>query len=166
MCHRIAEALAERAAADLLVAKKLSPCSDIDDAVIGFYVQQAVEKSLKAVLTLRDVDFPMMVHDLKFLLTLAADSGLEVPAELTGTCWLTAWGTTYENGEASPGTLDRRHALAIGSTAVDWCFAEVGLAPDDHDDGSFNAVRPPPPPSPTPGLGRTETRGGSSDQRK
>jgi hypothetical protein len=45
---------------------------------------------------------------------------------LTGTGWLTAWGTTYENGEASPGTLDRQHAIAIGSTAVDWCFAEVG----------------------------------------
>lgn len=68
----------------------------------------------------------MMAHDLKFLLTLAANSGLEVPAELTSTGWLTAWGTTYENGEASPGTLDRRHALAIGGTAVDWCFAEVG----------------------------------------
>jgi HEPN domain len=134
--------------------------------VIGFYAQQAVEKSIKGALALRDVDFPMLAHDLKFLLTLAANSGLEVPAELTGASWLTAWAITYENGEASPGRLDRQHAIAIGSSAVDWCFAEAGSAPDGREDGSSNAVRSPPPSSSTPGLGRPETRGGSSGQRK
>lgn len=105
MPRRVAEALAKRAAADLLVAKRLGPCSDIDDAVIGFYAHQAVEKSIKVALALRDVDFPMMAHDLKFLLALAADNGIEVRAELTGTGWLTAWGMTYENGEAAPALL-------------------------------------------------------------
>lgn len=64
---------AERAASDLLVAETLGPCSDIDDAVIGFYAQQMVEKSLKVALALGDVGFRMMEHDLDFLLTLAAN---------------------------------------------------------------------------------------------
>ena len=127
MYRRVAEALARRAAGDLLVAETLGPCSDIDDAVIGFYAQQIVEKSVKVALALRDVDFPMMAHDLDLLLTLAADNDIEIPAELTGAAWLTAWGTTYENGEASPGTLDRQEVIAIGANAVAWC----GSLPSD-----------------------------------
>ena len=154
MSRGAAEALGKRAAGDLLVAETLGPCSDIDDAVIGFYAQQIVEKSVKVALALRDVDFPMMAHDLDLLLTLAADNDIEIPAELTGAAWLTAWGTTYENGEASPGTLDRQEVIAVGRAAVSWCddlTSETGPNREGEN--------PPPPPPPVPGLGRPETRG-------
>jgi len=96
----------------------------------------------------------MMEHDLDFLLTLIADSDIEVPAELTGATWLTDWGTTYENGEASPGVLDRGEAIAIGSAAVSWCADLIGA--NDPNTGGDN---PPPPPLSIPGLGRPETKG-------
>lgn len=154
MSHRVAEALAERAASDLLVAETLGPCSDIDDAVIGFYAQQMVEKSLKVALALGDVGFRMMEHDLDFLLTLAANGDIEIPAELTRATWLTAWGTTYENGEASPGRLDRQEAIEIGAAAVSWCANLVG-----QGDPNASGDSPPPAPPSVPGLGRPETKG-------
>ena len=150
----LAAVKAGRESVNASAAKTLGPCSDIDDAVIGFYAQQMVEKSLKVALALGDVGFRMMEHDLDFLLTLAAKGDIEIPSELTRATWLTAWGTTYENGEAPPGNLDRQETIEIGAAAVSWCANLVGQ-------GDPNASRdsPPPAPSSVPGLGRPETKG-------
>lgn len=43
----------------------------------GFHLQQCVEKSLKAWLTLRDIDYPR-THDLNVLLGLLEDEGEDV----------------------------------------------------------------------------------------
>jgi len=119
--RRVLDILAERVAGDLRAVKHLEPHADIADSVIGFYAQQVLEKSLKSVLALRGVSFPMMEHDLDFLLALAAESDIELPAELAGTGWLTAWATTYEHAEAAPGCLDRKRAIRIAETAAGWC---------------------------------------------
>jgi len=50
--QHLAQMLAERVRSDLRAARQLEPHSDISDHVIGFYAQQVVEKSLKAVLAL------------------------------------------------------------------------------------------------------------------
>lgn len=88
-----------------------------------------------------DVDFPMMTHDLDLLLTLASDEGMELPLEIIGTTWLTPWATTYENGEAQPGRLDRRQTIAIGDAAVRWCLAELASALDNQEASSFDEIR-------------------------
>jgi HEPN domain-containing protein len=43
---------------DRLAANALLPVEGVTDAILGFHTQQAVEKSLKAVLALRGVGFP------------------------------------------------------------------------------------------------------------
>ncbi len=77
----VAELLAGKAASDLLVVQKLVPDPEVSDDPIGFHAQQAVEKALKVALTLIGVDFPK-THDLDFLLALANQSEIELPAEL------------------------------------------------------------------------------------
>lgn len=158
MCCRVAKVLARKAEGDSLTAKKLAPCSEIDDGVIGFHIQQAVEKSLKSVLSMKDVNYPMMAHDLDFLLSLATENAIEIPPKLTDSAWLTPWCTTYENGEASPGTLDRQHTIEIGEIAVSWCRNSIAQAPSGPCVDRISDKPPPPPPS-VPGLGRPETRG-------
>src|SRR5712692_9697373 len=48
---------------------------------VAFHTQQAVEKSLKAVLVHNAIPFPR-THDVKDLLVLMSEAGIEVPQEL------------------------------------------------------------------------------------
>jgi HEPN domain-containing protein len=52
----------------------LSASGSAAHAAAGFHAQQAVEKALKALLCLRDIDFPR-THDLESLLTRLTGSG-------------------------------------------------------------------------------------------
>jgi HEPN domain-containing protein len=47
------------------------------DEIFGFHAQQAVEKSLKAWLAVRSLDFPL-THDISRLLSLLEDDGVNV----------------------------------------------------------------------------------------
>lgn len=148
-----AETLAKKASGDALVVETLAPHDDIGDGPIGFWAQQAVEKSIKVGLALRGVDFPLTEHDLDFLSGLCAESGLGLPDDLTDINWLSLWAVTYENAEDPPGTLDRDSAIAVSRAAVHWCQALV------DEVMSASVKEPPLQPSPVPGLGRPETRG-------
>ena len=63
---------------DIKTFRKLVHDRDIDDAVIGFHAQQAVEKCLKAVLARHQVVI-RKVHDLHALLDLLTDHHLPSP---------------------------------------------------------------------------------------
>lgn len=52
----LAEQLLRRAADDEAAARAMLPLEPVTDAIVGFHAQQAVEKSLKAVLAARNVD--------------------------------------------------------------------------------------------------------------
>jgi len=67
-----ARLLLAKAHEDLYVLNRLVDDTDSPDAVIGFHAQQAVEKSLKAVLTSRGIRYPW-THDLGGLIDLLAD---------------------------------------------------------------------------------------------
>jgi HEPN domain-containing protein len=61
-----ADLLLRRANGDLQACRVLSDNADIDDNIVGFHAQQAVEKAMKVVLVLADANLPLS-HDLKFL---------------------------------------------------------------------------------------------------
>jgi HEPN domain-containing protein len=63
---------------DLVVLKKGVPDSEIPIEVLGFHCQQAVEKCLKAVLAIHEVEF-RKIHDIRTLTDFASDAGLVVP---------------------------------------------------------------------------------------
>ena len=67
--------LLEKADEDLLTIQELIKDSRSPQAVIGSHAQQAVEKSLKAVLTNRAIRFPW-THDLGVLIDLLTDHGI------------------------------------------------------------------------------------------
>lgn len=118
-----AEMLQRRAAGDLHVCRKLADDTDIDDSIIGFHAQQAVEKALKVALVLAGVELPH-THDLEFLVTLVRGSGTELPAELSDTEWLTPWAADLRYDE--PTALDRAAALAIAESAAHWSGSMLG----------------------------------------
>lgn len=120
----VAGLLARRAAGDLRAAQTLAPDLEIDEGVVGFHAQQAVEKALKVSLTLRGVDFPK-THDIDFLVGLARRHEIVVPSEIAAAGWLTPWAAEFRYDDAPLESLDRGLAVDIAESAVTWCSERI-----------------------------------------
>lgn len=113
--HReVAQLLLQKAREDLSAAQALIATEDQADHVIGFHLQQAVEKALKAVLADRAVEIPR-THDLAYLVELVGDQ--EIPGPVASSDWLTPWGVLFRY-DSYPEALDRDKALDAAVTAV------------------------------------------------
>ncbi len=60
--HELALLLVRKAEGDESILDRLLDDHDVPDDVLGFHVQQAVEKRLKAVLALNEVDYERQVQ--------------------------------------------------------------------------------------------------------
>lgn len=139
----VAELLARRAAGDLKAARKLSPDPEIDEGIVGFHSQQAVEKALKSALTLEGVDFPK-THDIDFLAELAGERSIEIPDQVSAAGWLTPWAAEFRYDDEPLESLDRDLALGVAGSAVAWCeglLAEAQTDEDDEGEESGNSPR-------------------------
>lgn len=99
---------------------------EADDAAIGFHAQQAVEKSLKAVLSARDIRYAWR-HDLDYLADLVEDAGAELPAPRDDIVWLTPWAAEfrYEMPHADE-PLDRERAIRTVALMRTWAQRLAG----------------------------------------
>ncbi len=109
---------------DEFAARSLVPVEGVADSILGFHCQQAVEKSLKAALAARGVEFPH-THDLDGLLELCRTNGLRVPAELDGVDRLAPYGVHVRYGASRAGVLDRDEALRWAGSAIEWAQSVV-----------------------------------------
>jgi HEPN domain-containing protein len=123
--HEVAALLVRRARGDGRAAEKLSEDPEIDDGVIGFHAQQAVEKSLKAALTSSAVEYPE-THDIDFLVMLAGRGSIEVPRPVASAGWLTPWAAEFRYDDPPLESLDRGSANEIAGCAVEWAHGLVG----------------------------------------
>jgi HEPN domain-containing protein len=112
-----AEMLLRRANGDLYACRALAGDAAVDDGVIGFHAQQAVEKALKVVLVLNDVELPR-THDLQFIVGLLRKARVSLPEAFPDTAWLTPWAAEWRYDE--PIALDRAASLSIADLAVGW----------------------------------------------
>ena len=110
--------LLRKAAADLTAARTLADDPEQADEVVGFHVQQTVEKSVKAVLASLEIDYPL-THDVDFLVRLLSRRDVPVPGALLEARWVSMWGvvTRYEDVET---VLDRVEAIGVATTAIEW----------------------------------------------
>lgn len=113
--HReVSQLLLQKAREDLSAAQALIATEDQADHVIGFHLQQAVEKALKAVLADRAVEIPR-THDLAYLVELLGNQ--EIPGPVASSDWLTPWGVLFRY-DSYPEALDRGKALDVAVMAV------------------------------------------------
>jgi HEPN domain-containing protein len=115
----LAHRLVGLAGDDELAARSLLPVEGVTDALLGFHAQQAVEKSLKAVLASRGVEF-RFIHDLDYLSGLCSKSGVELPSTLDGMQKLTPFAVMERYGSEEPLSLDRDQALTWSAAVVEW----------------------------------------------
>ena len=108
-----------RARSNLLLAKNRIPGAYLED--LCFAAQQAAEKSIKAVMIARGIDFPY-VHDLGNLLSLLEKTGATIPEAIRAAVSLTTYATAtrYPNVGALVNEQEYREAIAIAEAVVRW----------------------------------------------
>jgi len=126
--HDLAEQLLRRAVDDEAAARAMLPLETVTDAIVGFHAQQAVEKSLKAVLAARNVEFPF-IHDIEGLADLCETAGVRLPDELDGVDRLTPYAAGLRYDDDEPSIVARETALNWATVAVAWARSQI------QDDG-------------------------------
>jgi HEPN domain-containing protein len=123
--HReVAQLLLQKAREDLSAAQALIATEDQADHVIGFHLQQAIEKALKAILAGRAIEIPR-THDLGYLIELLGSLKIEMPLAITSSDWLTPWGVLFRYDD-NPDSLDRDKGLEAATTTISFAQQLVG----------------------------------------
>jgi HEPN domain-containing protein len=123
-----AHRLLRKARSDLAAARALAGDADQADEVVGSHVQQAVEKSVKAVMASLGLDYPR-THDIDYLVRQLAKHDVAVPDLLLEARWVSMWGvfTRYDDLDT---VLDRAAAIEVATVAIEWARSTIPAAPD------------------------------------
>jgi HEPN domain-containing protein len=108
----LAEQLLQRAIDDEAAARAMVPIGSVTDMIVGMLAQQAVEKSIKAVLAARGVDFPF-THDIGGLGRICDEAEVSLPDDLSEADLLTPYAGTLRYDAEDPKLVDREMARAI-----------------------------------------------------
>ena len=121
--------LLAKATQDELAARQLAADPRIGDAVVGFHIQQAVEKRLKALLAFYAIPY-RRTHDLLELMDQLISSGHPVTGALEALQEMTPFAVEYryeslDQYEDAP--LDRERALGLLSDLEAWIQEQIQL---------------------------------------
>ncbi len=108
-----------------LAARTLLGVEGVTDAGVGFHAGQAVERSLKAVLSVRGVEYPF-THDLGVLLACCKENKIGTPEQLADVNGLSPFADRLRCEIPAPARLDRDEAMRSAACAVVWARTLVG----------------------------------------
>ncbi len=123
----LAKQLLQRAGDDEAAAKAMLPIEAVTDAIVGMLAQQGVEKSIKAVLAARGIDFPF-THDIGGLVGICNNAGVSLPDDLRDVDQLTPYAGALRYDAEDPKLVDRETSLRWATTAVTWARAQLEAA--------------------------------------
>lgn len=117
------QVMLRKARQDAELAAKLMADAEVPDEHIGFWCQQAVEKSIKSVLSVRGVRY-RRTHDLSELVNVARIAGIEVPEAVAIGVMLTPFAVEFRYDdlpdEEDESDFQRAQAVGIAAAAVAW----------------------------------------------
>lgn len=122
----LARVLLKRADDDLTLVRHVADDADIADAIVGFHAQQAVEKSIKAVLAARDIEYGK-THQLNFLVGLLTANGIDAPPSLIAANELNPWAVEFRYETDDEPALDRPAVLRLIEDIRRWAGETLGL---------------------------------------
>lgn len=117
-----AAALLSKARDDGYVVRSLSADAGAPNWVIGFHAQQAVEKSVKSVLTRHEIEFPR-THNLSMLIELLRRHAITLPPDADGLARLTPFGLALRYDDTAGEDeliVQREWAVDVVSRTLDW----------------------------------------------
>jgi HEPN domain-containing protein len=122
--QELARLLLQKARQDLALVQKVGNDQDIADEILGFHVQQTVEKAIKAVLTRLGIQYGF-THDLSLLYQQADDAGSGPPATLAAVEAFGPFAVQLRYTLYSELDLDRKSGSALAGEFIDWARAIV-----------------------------------------
>lgn len=111
--------------ADMTVAALIDD-ERIAPEIVAFHAQQAAEKMLKALLVLRQVDFPR-THSIGALLALCEEAGFAGAQELVDASSLTRYAVAarYPGEDEPVGRLEAKDAATLAAQVFVWGFTQI-----------------------------------------
>lgn len=149
-----ARELAAAADRDLVLLRKNIADPEIPIEVLGFHCQQAVEKSIKSVLAIHEIEF-RKIHDIKTLVDLAENAHLALP-EGEPLEALTPFAVEFRYHTIPQGSspVTREEMIELSRKVRQW--AEIQML-----EAQAKAQHEPEERSAPPGSGSTPKEGGS-----
>jgi HEPN domain-containing protein len=129
----LAAQLLRRANEDAAGARAMLPIDEVADVLICFHAQQAVEKSLKAVLAARGVEFAHR-HDLRVLIGQCENADVLLPGELADVDLLSPYAAELRYDDNTVHAVERETASRWATAAVQWARGLV----EDSGTGVIN----------------------------
>ena len=124
----LVQALLKRAETDLLNATILRDSTQGNPEGIGFHVQQAVEKSIKAILVFHVIDYPR-THSIAELARLVSDNNIHLPAAFLDSNRYSSYARDLRYDEIGPNEeFDFDIAIAHAAECVSFAKSYLGDA--------------------------------------
>ncbi len=134
--QELARLLLQKARQDLALVINVAEAEDIANEIIGFHVQQAVEKAIKAVLTRLGIQSGY-THDLSLLYQQVEEAGVIPPLPLEAVEELTVFAVQFRYMLFAEPSFDRKSGLGVAETFVAWADATIETStqppPDDEE---------------------------------
>ena len=120
-----ARLLLRKAEQDSVIVERGAGDLAISDEIVGFHVQQAAEKAIKAVLTARGIAY-RRTHDLQELHDILVDNGITVSPEVAEAVGWSPFAVMYRYEDwASASPVDRIRAKELVLAVLHWSRAEI-----------------------------------------
>ncbi len=123
--HDLAVVMLTKAAQDEAAADHLMNAPKVGEETVGFHLQQAAEKLLKAVLAEKDIPYELS-HNLLYLLQLLEAGGARPPAEMQELGMLNPFAVAFRYDLLPDvSAFDRVKAQTLVADLRAWCEARV-----------------------------------------
>lgn len=120
----LARVLLKRATDDITLVRRVADDMEIADAIVGFHAQQAVEKSIKAVLAVHEVEYGK-THQLNYLVGQLTENGLDLPPSVIEADELSPWAVEFRYETDPEPPLDRLTTLRLIEDIWRWANAVI-----------------------------------------
>ncbi len=117
--QELARLVLEKARQDLALVQVVVESPDVADEIVGFHAQQAIEKSIKAALTRRGVEY-RFTHDLSVLFSQAEDAGIAPPGSLDDIDQFTDFAVQFRYVLLQAQDLDRTVSASLAVQFIQW----------------------------------------------
>ena len=116
-----ADLLLNKAKQDALLFDKLIDDHEISDEILGFHIEQAIEKSLKCILVFHNIPF-RKTHDIRELLDLIHDNNIQLPDTFNTIDEWTPYAVQYRYDDINTDTIkfNRKNAQIIIWDLIKW----------------------------------------------
>ena len=118
----------------------LKPIPQASLAALGFHAQQSIEKALKAVCVLREIEF-RRTHDLAALAELIRAEGVDLPVSVDWLRLINPFAVEFRYDDEIVPSITRDELEALVMKVLGWAVQCLELASGDHPDAGDREQR-------------------------